>query len=586
MLYDKNPPYPHYDNLPYGKEPWKALYVFQRLFTTLLLVPVWVVYYSIVPRRYRPRASWNLRQIVNINFTRRIFKVTEVAGVTWGTRDPTKAPEERTLRETRFEWVEPLKEEWRTGILNTQTIPFNRVGCFVWPKVVHPEVHKVRTRWGSNPHEGQLEQTIDLEDHSGEVPIIGIFMHGGGYCHMSANESSRTSRIPRGLVERKIMQEVYSVEYRLLQHAPFPAVVIDAAAVYAHVIEQYGIRRSKCKIVLIGDSSGGNLVLSLARWLRDEAHLPAPDGLLLLSPSSDPSQNLPETLSSYIPRPNERSDYLVDNPEPRALLQRTFLGFASQQGTTAQDEEKRLVEVIHSEYVSPCSPIVLKRWGHEAKQDPEGQHEQHFVRNVFKRLPTALRITRAPSALERSVILPQSEGEGAKVDAGPTVVLPHNAEKQLNPAVQTNEALLSPPPIHPMSVTSSTSSADDTLVSTSPIAPVKSIQSNGKPVSDATASHNYRATCGFPTLFAEFPRSLVVCGDAERLVREVRSLISAMEKDGVDLNVVWASDACHDVLILDPFWWDKKVIEDVWNGVDKWAAGFKDSDIPVPDTST
>ena len=38
-----------------------------------------------------------------------------------------------------------------------------------------------------------------------------------------------------------------------------------------------------CKIILIGDSSGGNLVLGTARWLRDENLLPPPDGLLLLS---------------------------------------------------------------------------------------------------------------------------------------------------------------------------------------------------------------------------------------------------------------------------------------------------------------
>ena len=31
-----------------------------------------------------------------------------------------------------------------------------------------------------------------------------------------------------------------AVEYRLLQHAPFPAAVQDAAAVYAHVLGKYG----------------------------------------------------------------------------------------------------------------------------------------------------------------------------------------------------------------------------------------------------------------------------------------------------------------------------------------------------------
>ena len=123
-----------------------------------------------------------------------------------------------------------------------------------------------------------------------------------------------------------------AVEYRLLQHAPFPAAVQDAAAVYAHILQiykcmtgiapgtlganetgrpsdTYSARKSgsgsnllnndtvasacinkPCKIVLIGDSAGGNLVLALARWIRDEALLPPPDGLLLLSPSCDPCE--------------------------------------------------------------------------------------------------------------------------------------------------------------------------------------------------------------------------------------------------------------------------------------------------------
>jgi hypothetical protein len=36
----------------------------------------------------------------------------------------------------------------------------------------------------------------------------------------------------------------------------------------------------------------------------------------------------PLTPSSYVPRPHASTDYLVDTPEPRALLQRTFLGSA------------------------------------------------------------------------------------------------------------------------------------------------------------------------------------------------------------------------------------------------------------------
>lgn len=82
------------------------------------------------------------------------------------------------------------------------------------------------------------------------------------------------------------------MEYRLLQHAHFPAQLQDGAAVYADIIEKYKrqdaeskISRPACRIVLIGDSSGGNLALALARWIRDEGKLPMPHGLLLLSVS-------------------------------------------------------------------------------------------------------------------------------------------------------------------------------------------------------------------------------------------------------------------------------------------------------------
>jgi hypothetical protein len=41
---------------------------------------------------------------------------------------------------------------------------------------------------------------IDLEA-MGDIPLVGIFMHGGGYCHMSAEEKSPTSKIPRRLTK-------------------------------------------------------------------------------------------------------------------------------------------------------------------------------------------------------------------------------------------------------------------------------------------------------------------------------------------------------------------------------------------------
>ncbi|KAF9809151.1 hypothetical protein IEO21_07524 [Rhodonia placenta] len=329
------------------------------------MVPFWVLLYAVLPRSFRPRRSWSIKQIVAVNFTRRIYKVTERAGVTWGTRDPEEACDNRALKETRFEWVDPLPERLRTGIVADGQVPFKRVGVFVWPKD-GPEGSIQRKESGI-----ALTSPSDVEARAGNEPLIGIFLHGGGYCHMSAHESSSTSKIPRQLSKDANARSFIAVEYRLLQHAPFPAAVQDAAAVYAHIVRQHQRLSTDCKVVLIGDSAGGNLVLALARWIRDEGVLPPPDGLLLLSPSCDPSHAFPESPSSYIPRPHGSTDYLVDTPEPRALLQRTFLGHNP-------------LETMHSPYVSPASMRVLRAY--------YGDAFAHSVQDLtIKQMDTAAR---------------------------------------------------------------------------------------------------------------------------------------------------------------------------------------------------
>ena len=124
---------PHLDQMPYAREPLKTAYVAQRLLTTLLLVPWWAAYYTLFPHR-RPRDSWSIKQVISVKFTRRVYRVTELAGVTWGTRDPDKPCSQRKLKETRFEWADPLPDIYRAGVLVDDEVPFKRVGVFVWPK--------------------------------------------------------------------------------------------------------------------------------------------------------------------------------------------------------------------------------------------------------------------------------------------------------------------------------------------------------------------------------------------------------------------------------------------------------------------
>ena len=253
-MYDKTPVYPHQQHLPWAHEPLKSIYVFQRLLTTILLVPLWVVYYSILPRSFRPRPSWSITQIVVVKFTKRIYKVTEVAGVTWGTRDPTLEPNKYSLKETHFVWVPPLPPDLCTGIVNDDQVLTQKVGTYVWPKLSLPSAHmRCHVKGGADGpyflqkhssdvdtmglpvgsdsdftatntpatmfklpkidiHEEPLDSTgdaiknLDVEASAANSPppVIGLYLHGGGYCHMSAHEKSGSSRVPRRLMKVRV----------------------------------------------------------------------------------------------------------------------------------------------------------------------------------------------------------------------------------------------------------------------------------------------------------------------------------------------------------------------------------------------
>ena len=51
-------------------------------------------------------------------------------------------------------------------------------------------------------------------------------------------------------------------------------------------------------------------------------------------------------------------------------------------------------------------------------------------------------------------------------------------------------------------------------------------------------------------IFTDFPRTLIVVGDAERLEGEVAALERALEQERVRAWMVWAKDAVYDVLVM------------------------------------
>ncbi|WP_104090283.1 alpha/beta hydrolase [Arthrobacter sp. GMC3] len=106
-----------------------------------------------------------------------------------------------------------------------------------------------------------------------------IYLHGGGYALGSA-------RGYRGIAARLAIAgqfEVITVDYSRSPEAQFPTALHEARDVFMALVDS---GRDPKRIVIAGDSAGGGLALSLAKYLRDES-CPAPAALGLICPWMD-----------------------------------------------------------------------------------------------------------------------------------------------------------------------------------------------------------------------------------------------------------------------------------------------------------
>jgi epsilon-lactone hydrolase len=118
----------------------------------------------------------------------------------------------------------------------------------------------------------------------GAVPgRVLLYLHGGAY-------TAGSPRSHRPLVAR-IADAARSVavtpDYRLGPEHRFPAAVNDSVAVYRALLAD-GV--APARLVVVGDSAGGGLALSLALALKREG-LPQPAGFFVISPWADLTQS-------------------------------------------------------------------------------------------------------------------------------------------------------------------------------------------------------------------------------------------------------------------------------------------------------
>ena len=110
---------------------------------------------------------------------------------------------------------------------------------------------------------------------------IVFYLHGGAY--LKGGMSYIRSKSIR-FAESTATASVFSVDYRISAVAPFPAALDDSMSAYRFLVNE--LAASDAEIILMGDSAGGGLALSVMQRIRDEG-LKRPARIILNSPWTD-----------------------------------------------------------------------------------------------------------------------------------------------------------------------------------------------------------------------------------------------------------------------------------------------------------
>lgn len=178
-----------------------------------------------------------------------------------------------------------------------------------WERSADWDFPRLRAEVEGRPYPKQMVRRVDLrDDELGGVPAVVfapraarrpgavLFFHGGSYIYGSAR--STHAELLAGLAHDACV-EVYGLEYRLAPEHPYPAQLEDALAAFDALVAR-GIPAER--IVLAGDSAGGNLAIAAQIALRERGGARA-GALALLSPWADLTMPGASFLS------NERFDF-------------------------------------------------------------------------------------------------------------------------------------------------------------------------------------------------------------------------------------------------------------------------------------
>lgn len=165
---------------------------------------------------------------------------------------------------------------------------------------------------------------VDVVRHPSVVDPESTIMHihGGGFVF----GSTRSHRFLAMQISRSCEAEVVLFDYRLLPKVTARQCLDDCLAVYRWVIH----RRNNTRVVVSGDSAGGNLLVSLMAELSDHPDLPLPAAAVGMSAWLDTSYRPPRGAprdAFFSTRFADRAARLAVRSEDLCPLERALVEF-------------------------------------------------------------------------------------------------------------------------------------------------------------------------------------------------------------------------------------------------------------------
>lgn len=143
-----------------------------------------------------------------------------------------------------------------------------------------------------------------------------LYMHGGAFT-VGSDISHRPLTVQ---LARRTGMAVFTPNYRLMPENSRQDIIDDAREAYRWVLENGPDGKAPLsKLVLAGDSAGGNLALMLANWARNHAAR-QPDAVAVFSPVTDATLSSPSMKANLSTDPMLRPLLSAPLKAPRMLL--------------------------------------------------------------------------------------------------------------------------------------------------------------------------------------------------------------------------------------------------------------------------